>query len=164
MNTTSTRLRVSRNSSTLQLLGFREAAGWLGYHSTTKILENVTNPNQDPLLCECTYVVFFCSYWPVSSKPTSPSLVSTFGNTCVAISPLILLVVHVLFQPFYLQVCCSVSLTDPCSCAIIKTSKPIYVLPSRLPYGSSFTCSQYLGAIWNVVNFEEAAIRFSETT
>ena len=27
--------------------------GWLGYNPTTKILEIVTTPNQDPLLSEC---------------------------------------------------------------------------------------------------------------
>ena len=32
--------------------------GWHGYDATTKILEIVTTPNQDPLICECTYVVF----------------------------------------------------------------------------------------------------------
>ena len=56
---------------------------------------------------------------------THDQIVSTFGNTCVTISPLILLVVEVLFQAFYLQVCCSVSLTDLCSCTSIKTSRPM---------------------------------------
>ena len=45
-----------------------------------------------------------------------------------------------------------------------KTSKPMYVLPSLLPYSSSFTRSQYLDAIWIVVNFEEAEARFAEAT
>ena len=42
-------------------------------------------------------------------------------------------------------------------------SKLTYVLPSLLPYSSSFSLfTQYLGAIWNVINFEEAEARFAE--
>ena len=47
----------------------------------------------------------------------------------------------------------------------IKMSKLTYVLPSLLPYSGSFALfTQYLGAIWNVVNFEEAEARFAEAT
>ena len=72
------------------------------------------------------HAVFFAV---VLSKPTSPSLVSTFGNTCVTISPLILLVVHVLFQAFYLQVCCSVCLAGLCLFASIKTNIKADICP-----------------------------------
>jgi Fe-Mn family superoxide dismutase len=93
------------NNATVGIQG--SGWGWLGYNPTTKILEIVTTPNQDPLLSECTYTV---SLQLLTSlvKPTSPSLASTFGNTCVAIPPLVLLMTDVLFQAFYLQVCYSV--------------------------------------------------------
>jgi Fe-Mn family superoxide dismutase len=71
--------------------------GWLGYNPTTKILEIVTTPNQDPLL---THVpIIGIDIWE---------------------------------HAFYLQ---------------YKNVK-----------------ADYLGAIWNVVNFEEAETRFAEAT
>ena len=44
------------NAATVGIQG--SGWGWLGYNPTTKILEIVTTPNQDPLLSEFTYVVF----------------------------------------------------------------------------------------------------------
>ncbi|KAN0129454.1 Mn superoxide dismutase [Lactarius tabidus] len=71
--------------------------GWLGYNPTTKVLEIVTTPNQDPLL---THVpIIGIDIWE---------------------------------HAFYLQ---------------YKNVK-----------------ADYLGAIWNVVNFEEAETRFAEAT
>jgi len=83
------------NAATVGIQG--SGWGWLGYNPTTKILEIVTTPNQDPLL---THVpIIGIDIWE---------------------------------HAFYLQ---------------YKNVK-----------------ADYLGAIWNVVNFEEAETRFAEAT
>lgn len=79
--------------------------GWLGYNATTKALEIVTTANQDPLLSEHVNVVPFAVAEAGLVKPTSQSLASTFGSTCVTIPPSVYSLSDLLFQAFYLQVC-----------------------------------------------------------
>ena len=52
------RFKKQFNAATLGIQG--SDWGWLGYEPTTKILEIVTTPNLDSLLCECPCRLF-CS-------------------------------------------------------------------------------------------------------
>ncbi|KAI0248959.1 manganese superoxide dismutase [Lactifluus subvellereus] len=105
--------------------------GWLGYNGKTKKLEIVTTPNQDPLLSACL-LSFSTILLPIEFQAHDP-----------------IIGIDIWEHAFYLQVRYSL-FANTCS------RSNAYLLTCQYKNVKA----DYLNAIWNVINFEEAEARF----
>ena len=101
------RLRGSRNSSTLLLLGFREVAR-VGSGTTPPQRSSRSSPPQIGVLSSVSDYMWSSLQLLTSHVKAHVPIVSIdIWEHVVPISPIVLLMVDVLFHAFCLQVCCS---------------------------------------------------------